>query len=136
MRVNSQPRWQKENLANNLALVEEVKGIAAEKGCKPGQLALAWVLHQGDDVFPIPCGELLKLFWIQKGMLYFPTISGIYLLHPSPDRSATTALTSSTRLLDPSNFESDRSSQDRMLSTVPGSPSPGRYGNPSPSQDL
>ena len=50
----SQPRWQKENLVKNLALVEEVKGIAAEKGVTPGQLALAWVLHQGDDVFPIP----------------------------------------------------------------------------------
>ena len=57
IRVKSQPRWQKENLAKNLALVEEVKGIAAEKGCKPGQLALAWVLHQGDDVFPIPGAE-------------------------------------------------------------------------------
>ena len=57
MRVKSQPRWQKENLAKNLALVEEVKGIAAEKKCKAGQLALAWVLHQGDDVFPIPGAE-------------------------------------------------------------------------------
>ena len=55
----SQPRWQKENLVKNLALVEEVKGIAAEKGVTPGQLALAWVLHQGDDVFPIP-GVLLN----------------------------------------------------------------------------
>ena len=61
MRVKSQPRWQKENFAKNVALVEEVKGIAAEKGCTPGQLALAWVLHQGDDVFPIP-GDIAKSF--------------------------------------------------------------------------
>ena len=50
-----------------------------------------------------------NVLWIQKGTLYFPTISGyIYHIPPPPDRSATTALTSSIRLLDPSNFESDR----------------------------
>ena len=48
------PRFQRENLARNLALVERVKEIAAEKDCTPGQLALAWVLAQGNDVVPIP----------------------------------------------------------------------------------
>ena len=38
----------------NLQLVEKVKEIAARKGCTPGQLALAWVHAQGEDVFPIP----------------------------------------------------------------------------------
>ena len=38
----------------NLQLVEKVKEIAARKGCTPGQLALAWVHAQGNDVFPIP----------------------------------------------------------------------------------
>ena len=48
------PRFQGDALEANLALVEKVGGIAAEKGCTPGQLALAWVLAQGDDVVPIP----------------------------------------------------------------------------------
>jgi aryl-alcohol dehydrogenase-like predicted oxidoreductase len=48
------PRFQGENFRRNLELVERVKEIAAEKGCTPGQLALAWVMAQGDDVVPIP----------------------------------------------------------------------------------
>jgi aryl-alcohol dehydrogenase-like predicted oxidoreductase len=49
-----QPRFQGENFTRNLDLVERVQEIAAEKGCTPAQLALAWVLSQGDDVVPIP----------------------------------------------------------------------------------
>jgi aryl-alcohol dehydrogenase-like predicted oxidoreductase len=48
------PRFQGENFARNLALVERVGALAAAKGCSPAQLALAWVLAQGDDVVPIP----------------------------------------------------------------------------------
>jgi aryl-alcohol dehydrogenase-like predicted oxidoreductase len=48
------PRFQGENLRRNLDLVERVQEIAAEKGCTPAQLALAWVLSRGDDVVPIP----------------------------------------------------------------------------------
>ncbi len=48
------PRFQGENFQRNLDLVERVKEVAAEKGVEPGQLALAWVLAQGDDVVPIP----------------------------------------------------------------------------------
>ena len=48
------PRFQGEALDANLALVDKVREIAAAKGCTPGQLALAWVLAQGDDVVPIP----------------------------------------------------------------------------------
>ncbi len=48
------PRFQGEALETNLGLVERVRRMAAEKGCTPGQLALAWVLAQGDDVAPIP----------------------------------------------------------------------------------
>lgn len=48
------PRFQGDNLATNLTLVEKVKELAAEHGCTPGQLALAWVLAQGGDVAPIP----------------------------------------------------------------------------------
>jgi aryl-alcohol dehydrogenase-like predicted oxidoreductase len=49
-----QPRFDAENLDVNLALVDRVKAVAAEKGCTPGQLALAWLVAQGDDVVPIP----------------------------------------------------------------------------------
>jgi aryl-alcohol dehydrogenase-like predicted oxidoreductase len=48
------PRFQGENFQRNLDLVERVKEIAAEKGVAPGQLAIAWLLHQGDDIVPIP----------------------------------------------------------------------------------
>ncbi|MEP0752215.1 aldo/keto reductase [Trichocoleus sp. Lan] len=48
------PRFQGENFYKNLDLVERVKEIAVEKGVTPGQLALAWLLSQGDDIVPIP----------------------------------------------------------------------------------
>ena len=48
------PRFQGENFPRNIALVAEVKRLAGEKGCTPAQLALAWVLAQGDDIVPIP----------------------------------------------------------------------------------
>jgi aryl-alcohol dehydrogenase-like predicted oxidoreductase len=48
------PRFQGENFYANLRLVERVNELAREHDCTPGQLALAWVLHQGEDVVPIP----------------------------------------------------------------------------------
>jgi aryl-alcohol dehydrogenase-like predicted oxidoreductase len=48
------PRFQAANLEHNLRLVDRVREIAQEKDCTPGQLALAWVMAQGDDVVPIP----------------------------------------------------------------------------------
>lgn len=48
------PRFQGENFEKNLDLVDEVERLADKKGVTPAQLALAWVLHQGDDVVPIP----------------------------------------------------------------------------------
>jgi aryl-alcohol dehydrogenase-like predicted oxidoreductase len=48
------PRFQGENFQKNLDLVKEVEEIAREKKCQPSQLALAWVLAQGDDIVPIP----------------------------------------------------------------------------------
>ena len=48
------PRFQGENFAKNLAVVEQVQGLAREKGCTPSQLALAWVLARGEDIVPIP----------------------------------------------------------------------------------
>jgi aryl-alcohol dehydrogenase-like predicted oxidoreductase len=48
------PRFQGENFQKNLDLVRRVEEIAVEKHCRPSQLALAWVLAQGDDIVPIP----------------------------------------------------------------------------------
>jgi aryl-alcohol dehydrogenase-like predicted oxidoreductase len=48
------PRFQGENFQKNLDLVKRIEEIAREKGVKPAQLALAWVLAQGDDIVPIP----------------------------------------------------------------------------------
>jgi aryl-alcohol dehydrogenase-like predicted oxidoreductase len=48
------PRFQGDNLHANMRLVERVREIADDVGCTPVQLALAWLLHQGDDVVPIP----------------------------------------------------------------------------------
>lgn len=48
------PRFLRENFEKNLVLVETLEGIARRKGCTVGQLVLAWLLAQGEDVFPIP----------------------------------------------------------------------------------
>jgi aryl-alcohol dehydrogenase-like predicted oxidoreductase len=48
------PRFQAEAGASNLRLVDALKALAGRKGCTPAQLALAWVLHQGEDMVPIP----------------------------------------------------------------------------------
>ena len=48
------PRYQKENIENNKKLIHEFAAIAGGKACTPAQLALAWVLKQGDDIIPIP----------------------------------------------------------------------------------
>jgi aryl-alcohol dehydrogenase-like predicted oxidoreductase len=49
-----QPRFQGENFQKNLDLVRHVERVASKKGCTPAQLVLAWLLHQGDDIVPIP----------------------------------------------------------------------------------
>jgi len=48
------PRFQDANFAQNLALVEAVTELAQARGCTPAQLALAWLLHRGNDIVPIP----------------------------------------------------------------------------------
>ncbi len=54
------PRFQGENFQRNLKLVAEVETIAADKGCTPAQLALAWVLAQGEDIVTIPGTKHVK----------------------------------------------------------------------------
>ncbi len=50
----SNPRFSGDNFAKNLTLVDSVKAMAAQKNITPAQLALAWILAQGDDIIPIP----------------------------------------------------------------------------------
>ncbi len=54
------PRFSDDNLRSNQAIVAAVKDMAAAKGCTPAQLALAWLLAQGDDVVPIPGTKRLR----------------------------------------------------------------------------
>ena len=53
-RRREMPRFQGENFQRNLDLVARVRELAEEKGCTPAQLALAWLLAQGEDIVPIP----------------------------------------------------------------------------------
>lgn len=53
-RSAAQPRFQGENFEKNLALADKLRELAERKGVTAGQLALAWLLAQGDDVVPIP----------------------------------------------------------------------------------
>jgi aryl-alcohol dehydrogenase-like predicted oxidoreductase len=53
-RRSEHPRFQGENFARNRALVDRIAALARDKGCTPAQLALAWLLAQGDDVVAIP----------------------------------------------------------------------------------
>jgi aryl-alcohol dehydrogenase-like predicted oxidoreductase len=63
------PRFQGGNFQRNLDLVERVGGIAGEKKCTPAQLALAWVLAQGDDIVPIPGTKRRKFLQENVGAL-------------------------------------------------------------------
>ncbi|ETI28372.1 hypothetical protein G647_00821 [Cladophialophora carrionii CBS 160.54] len=56
------PRFSEENFPKNLKLVDDLKALADEKGCTPGQLVLAFLLAQGDDIIPIPGTTKVKNF--------------------------------------------------------------------------
>ena len=56
----SSPRFEGDNLASNLALLSQVQSVAAAHACTLGQVALAWLLAQGDDVIPIPGTKRVK----------------------------------------------------------------------------
>ena len=53
-RRNNDPRWQSENFAANMRAAQSVHDLAARKKVTSGQVALAWLLHKGDDIVPIP----------------------------------------------------------------------------------
>jgi aryl-alcohol dehydrogenase-like predicted oxidoreductase len=63
------PRFQGENFQKNLDLVKGIEQIAREKGCTPAQLALAWVLAQGEDIVPIPGTKRRKYLEENAGAL-------------------------------------------------------------------
>ena len=63
------PRFQGENFRKNLDLVARVEQLAKEKKCTPGQLALAWLLAQGEDIIPIPGTKRLKYLEENVGAL-------------------------------------------------------------------
>jgi aryl-alcohol dehydrogenase-like predicted oxidoreductase len=63
------PRFQGENFQRNLDLVKKVEDIARRKNCTPSQLALAWVLAQGDDIVPIPGTKRVKYLEENVGAL-------------------------------------------------------------------
>jgi len=65
----NQPRFQGENFQKNLDVVARVEEIAREKRCTPSQLALAWLLAQGDDVVPIPGTKRVKYLEENVGAL-------------------------------------------------------------------
>ncbi|KAI0381397.1 putative aldo-keto reductase [Hypomontagnella monticulosa] len=54
------PRFSAENFDKNIQLVDTLKAIADRKGCTSGQLTLAWMMNQGDDIFPIPGTKKIK----------------------------------------------------------------------------
>jgi aryl-alcohol dehydrogenase-like predicted oxidoreductase len=65
------PRFQGDNFGKNLELVRRIEEMAAEKGCSAAQLALAWVLAQGDDIVPIPGTKRRKYMEENLGALEF-----------------------------------------------------------------
>jgi aryl-alcohol dehydrogenase-like predicted oxidoreductase len=66
---HTNPRFQGEALEKNLALADEVKAMATRKRCSAAQLALAWVLAQGDDIVPIPGTKRVKYLEDNLGAL-------------------------------------------------------------------
>lgn len=64
------PRFNAENFPKNLLLVDKFKELAARKKCTPGQLALAWLMAQGDDVIPIPGTKNIKYLEENVGAAY------------------------------------------------------------------
>ncbi|MBI1341670.1 MAG: aldo/keto reductase [Terrimonas sp.] len=63
------PRFIGENFQKNLGLVKKIEALAAEKGCTASQLALAWVMKQGDHIFPIPGTKRIKYLEENAGSL-------------------------------------------------------------------
>lgn len=63
------PRFQGENFQKNLKLVDQLGAIADKKGCTKGQLTLAWLMAQGEDIIPIPGTKKIKYLEENVGAL-------------------------------------------------------------------
>ena len=63
------PRFSQENFPKNLKVVEELEKIAQKKGCTSGQLTLAWLMAQGEDIIPIPGTKKIKYLDENMGAL-------------------------------------------------------------------
>ena len=63
------PRFSEENFPKNLRLADQIGVIAKKKGCTPGQLTLAWLLAQGEDIIPIPGTKKVKYLEENMGAL-------------------------------------------------------------------
>ncbi|OCT13461.1 aldo/keto reductase [Paenibacillus pectinilyticus] len=70
------PRFQGDNFTKNLELVQHIQVMAQQKGCEPAQLALAWLLAQGDDIVPIPGTK--KISYLEQNV-------GALDVHLTPD---------------------------------------------------
>jgi aryl-alcohol dehydrogenase-like predicted oxidoreductase len=88
------PRFQGENFQKNVDLAQKVQDFAAARGCTPGQLALAWVLAQGEDIIPIPGTKRRK--FLEENL-------GAATIHLTPDEIAEI-----DRILPPDAFVGDR----------------------------
>lgn len=67
--LKSHPRFTEENIAKNKVFYSRIEKLAAKHGCTPAQLALAWVINQGDDVVPIPGTTKIKNLYDNVGSL-------------------------------------------------------------------
>jgi aryl-alcohol dehydrogenase-like predicted oxidoreductase len=99
------PRFQGENFQRNLELVKLIETVAARKQCKPSQLALAWLLAQGEDIFPIPGTKRISYLEENIGALsvkltaddlaeingFFPLDAAIGLRYPEANMGAINA---------------------------------------------
>ncbi|MBT8002016.1 MAG: aldo/keto reductase, partial [Rhodospirillales bacterium] len=65
-RRHDHPRFHPENMSANKKLLDAINDIASAKSCTPAQIAIAWVLHQGEDILPIPGTKKRK--WLRDNL--------------------------------------------------------------------
>ncbi len=91
-----QPRWSADNFADNYQLVTALEAVAKSKGCTVAQISLAWVHHQGDDIFSITgtskIENLLQNLAAARIQLSSDDLASIERACPSPRRSRVSAM--------------------------------------------
>jgi len=93
------PRLEGENLAKNLAIVDVIAAIAAEKGIATAQVALAWLLQKGDDVVAIPGTKRVK--WLEQNV----GAAAVALTQTDMERLQNVSLASGARYSDMSSID-------------------------------